>query len=506
MYNYGIMGIFKKSSSLKILFVAPEAAPFMKVGGLGEVIRSLPKALRELGHDARVLIPRYGTLNTEEFPVKMEIKDLRIADKKEDPHGLFVSNILSNRNEKGELIAYFLENMEFYEKRANVYGYTDDAVRWALLSKGTLEFIKHSDWRPDVIVACDWQTGLIPNYLHTIYKDDEELSKIAVVFSIHNLSFQGMFDHHFVNEMDIDAGQEKIPSFDDPRLLKLNFMRRGIMYADVVNTVSPTYAQEITTEEYGEGLHDLLAERRSRLYGVLNGIDQEYYNPEKDPYLEHKYSLKNIEERAKNKKALQKKFGLEVNEKIPLFGIVSRLTDQKGFNLLMESGEPLLSNFNFQLVVLGSGDGHLMGFFGELAKKHPDRVGAHLSYDETLPHWIYGGSDVILIPSRFEPSGLTQMEAMRYGAVPLVRKTGGLADSVFNYDPEDRSGTGFVFDHFDHYSFFGAVVRAIETYRYPQIWAGIQKRCMKAEFSWKKSASEYVKLFQKAVAYHSKQL
>lgn len=500
------MGIFKKPQSLKVLFVAPEAAPFMKVGGLGEVIRSLPRALRRLGHDARVLIPRYGTLNKDEFPVKMEIKDLRVADEKEDPHDLFVSNVLSNKNEKGETVAYFLENMEFYEKRANVYGYTDDAVRWALLSKGTVEFVKRSKWKPDVIVACDWQTGLIPNYLHTAYKEDEELSKIAVVFSIHNLSYQGMFDHHFVNEMDIDAGQEKVPSFDNPRLLKLNFMRRGIMYADVVNTVSSTYAQEITTEEYGEGLHDLLAERRSRLYGILNGIDQDQYNPEKDPYLEHKYSLKNLDNRSKNKKALQEKFGLEVDDRIPLFGIVSRLTNQKGFNLLMDSAEPLLNNFNFQLIVLGSGDGHLMGFFGDLAKKYPDKVGAHLSYDETLPHWIYGGADCILIPSKFEPSGLTQMEAMRYGAVPLVRKTGGLADSVFNYNPEDQSGTGFVFENFDHYSFFGAMVRAIETYRYPNIWKKIQKRCMKEEFSWDKSAVKYSELFEKALAYHKHQL
>ena len=497
------INIFKREPKLRLLFVASEAAPFIKVGGLGEVMRSLPKALRDLGHDARIFIPKYAAIDLEKYPLRSEFKDLRPASsEEEDPHGLFVSNILRYDSDSGETIAYFLENMEYYEKRANVYGYADDAIRWALLSRAVLEFLRVSSWRPDVIIAADWQSGLIPNYFHTIYKGDPKLSPMAIVFSIHNLSFQAMFDHHFVSEMDYDSGKEAIPAFNDPRLLKLNFMRRGIMYADVINTVSPTYAKEITTPEYGEGLHELLSEKRSRLSGILNGIDTEVYNPETDPNVQFHYDTKTLDLKPKNKSVLQQKFNLPVSDTIPLFGIVSRLTDQKGLGLLMDAGESLLENFDMQLVVVGSGEGRFMNFFQELAKKYPQKVGIHLSYDEALGHMVYAGVDATIIPSRFEPSGLTQMEAMRYGTVPLVRKTGGLADSVVDYEPTNKTGTGFVFEKFDNRAFYGTMVRAIETYRYPEFWRDIQKRAMQADFSWTKSAREYVELFKKTIKYH----
>src|SRR3989338_3038318 len=228
--------MFKNSQQLKILFVASEAAPFVKVGGLGEVMNSLPRALRKLGHDARVLIPKYATIDVEKYPLKTELKDIAVESGDKDPFGILISNVLKYESAEGG-INYFLENMEYYEKRANVYGYADDTVRWILLSKASLEFVKKSEWKTDVIVASDWQTGFIPNLVHTDYKDDPILSKIPVVFSIHNLKYQGMFDPRFVSEMDHDAGQEKIPDFFDPRALKLNGMSRGIMYADVVNTV-----------------------------------------------------------------------------------------------------------------------------------------------------------------------------------------------------------------------------------------------------------------------------
>ncbi|MDP3947594.1 MAG: glycogen synthase [bacterium] len=494
------MKFFKKT--LKVLFVASEAGPFMKVGGLGEVMHSLPKALREQGVDARVMVPRYATMDTDRFPLIMEREGLMLARPEEDPHGLFVSNVL--RHDEGrQTVAYFLENMEYYEKRANVYGYADDAVRWALLSKGTLEFIRQSDWRPDVIVASDWQAGLIPNYLHTAYKEDRLLAGIATVFSIHNLSYQGSFDHHFVSEMDYDSGSAPLPPLGDERFKKINFMRRGIRYADVINTVSPTYAKEITTPEYGELLDTLLRERRSRLFGILNGINRDSYDPATDSRLETRYDIKTLSRRAENKAALRRKFNLQNDAGIPLLGIVSRLTDQKGFGLLMDTARPLLENFKFQLVVLGSGDSNFMSFFRDLAESYPERVAAHLTYDEALPSQIFGGADAILIPSRFEPSGLTQMEAMRYGAIPVVRKTGGLADSVLDYAPETQSGTGFVFEKFDHNAFFGTIVRVLETYRYPDAWKGIQRRAMAADFSWLKSAEEYLRLFDQAIEFHT---
>ena len=334
-----------------------------------------------------------------------------------------------------------------------------------------MEFLKKSKWRPDIIVASDWQAGLIPNYLHAEYKNDPTLSQIASVFSIHNLSYQGMFDHRFVSDMDYDSGRADIPAFDNPDLLKINFMRRGIMHADAINTVSPTYAQEITTPEYGELLNDLLSERRSRLFGILNGIDYDSYNPETDSKLEFNYSFKTIGRRKKNKSALRKILNLadSPEKDIPLLCVISRLTDQKGFGLFFDAMRPLLKNFNFQLAILGSGENHFINFFNDLINEYPNRVAGHFTFDEALPRMILGAADAILIPSKFEPSGLTQMEAMRYGAVPIVRKTGGLADSVVDYNPEKRTGTGFVFEPFDSYAFYGTVVRALETYKHQKI-------------------------------------
>lgn len=458
---------------------------------------SLPRALNGLGHDARVMIPRYASIDPLKFPTDMVVEGLKVPNGSGD-------DIICNVKVSGK--NYFLENQEYYEKRANVYGYDDDAARWALLSRGTLEFLRHSDaWRPDVIVASDWQGGLIANYIHREYKEDPVLSKIPVVFSIHNLYFQGMFDHHFVNEMDYDDGQSEIPGFTDPRLLKINFMRRGIRYADVINTVSPTYAQEITTPEYGELLEGILSERRSRLFGILNGIDYEANDPEHDSKIDFPFSQRKLEERAKNKAVLRQRFNLphpeHGREDMPIIGMVTRLSGQKGLDLVMEIIEPLLKMSGAQFVIVGTGDPRFMTYFGDLDKKYTS-VTAHLAYDDALPHLVYAGADIILVPSKYEPCGLTQMEAMRYGAVPVVRKTGGLADSVENFDPRTGEGNGFVFEDYDHFALFGAVTRALEAYRYDKVWEGLQKRAMAKNFSWDTSAEEYVKLFNKAIASH----
>lgn len=506
-----IMSFIKKSKGLKILFVATEAAPFIKIGGLGEVMYALPKALRELGHDPRVIIPKYSSIPSDKYHFKTHIEGIDVpqgGDKSnngnDDRHIICNVKILEDTN-NDSASNYFLENQEFFEQRGSVYGYDDDAARWTVMCRGALEFIKSNSkmggWVPDIIVASDWQGGLIPNLVKTEYANDPIISKIATVFSIHNLHYQGMFDHHHINELDYDDGQSAIPSLFDPRLLKTNFMRRGIRYADVVNTVSPNYAQEITTPEYGELLDTILQERRSRVFGILNGIDYIANDPMTNTNVEHKYSLKNLQDRAKNKAFLQKKFNLEENPDVPIFAIVSRLSEQKGLDLLVDTIDPLLNNFKFQLIILGTGESRYLSFFEELDKRY-DQVATHLSFDRALPHTIYAGADVILIPSRFEPSGLTQMEAMRYGALPLVRKTGGLADSVEQYSPIAKTGTGFVFDKYDKYAFFGAIVRAIETYKYKENWKGIQKRAMTVNFSWTKSAKEYVDLFKKAINFN----
>lgn len=491
-----------KTNGLKILFVASEAAPFVKVGGLGEVMNSLPKALRKLGHDARVLIPKYATIDLEKFPLETELNNIKVESGDRDPYGILVSNVLRYTNTDGG-VNYFLENMEYYEKRANVYGYSDDTVRWVLLSKAALEFIKKSSWKPDIIVAADWQTGFIPNLVHTDYKDDPILSKIPVVFSIHNLKYQGMFDPRFVSEMDYDDGHAAISDFFDPRTNKLSGMRRGIMYADVVNTVSPTYAREILTEEFGEGLDKLLNERKGRLFGILNGINMDSLNPETDKDLEANYSSKSLEKRLKNQEALQKQFGLPVTAgDVFVVGMVSRMDSQKGFDIVSQMLDPMMDNVNFQFVIVGEGDPGYRMYFEKLKEKYPDRVGTHFAFDARLPRLIFGGADAILIPSKYEPCGLVQMEAMRYGCVPIVRRVGGLADSVDDFTPEKEEGTGFVFEKYDPFSLTIALIRASELYRQKKEWEKLMKRAMTKDFSWEKSGQEYIKLFEMALRLH----
>ncbi len=499
---------------LKVLLVAPEAAPFVKAGGLGEVMYSLPHALSDQGFDARVMIPRYAGIDLEKYPLGMEMEGLLVPTDREndsEPEHLIcnVKKFVPSGRESGKMpvVSYFLENEEYYEKRSNIYGYGDDPIRWALLSRGVLEFVRLTkDWVPDVIVASDWQTGFLVNYLRTTYRKDPRLSKISVIFSIHNLYYQGVFDHRFVSEMDFDDGTSSIPSFFNPRLLKINMMRRGILYADLISTVSPSYAKEIMTPEYGELLDGLLRERRSRLYGVLNGIDYDTFNPSTNVNLKKNYTSRSVEARKENKEELQGRLGLNRDREVFVLGIVSRLIEQKGFDLLFSVASPLLKELKFQLAVLGAGDSKYMSFFQELESKFPGQVAAHLVFDSALPHLFYAGCDAILIPSKFEPSGLTQMEAMRYGATPIARKTGGLADSVEDYSPKTNSGTGFLFREFDSMSLVIAVTRAFEIYGNPVAWRELQSRSMRADFSWKHSASEYGRLFRVAMNFRKREL
>src|SRR3989344_905225 len=496
------MRIFKTKKNLKILFVGSEASPFVKVGGLASVMHSLPNALRTLGHDVRIMIPRYLSIDDNLFRLKMEYKDLQVPTGNDNGPEYLVCNV--KRCEQGNTgntsVSYFLENQEYYEQRANVYGYVDDTVRFALLCRGALEFIRQSNsWVPDIIVSLDWQTGLIPNYLKTIYSQDPVLSKISSVFSIHNLFYQGVFDHHFVSEMDFDDGHSPVPSFNNPRLSKINWMRRGITYCDVVNTVSPNYAKEIMTKDYGELLDDLLRERRAVLSGILNGIDYDLWNPETNTNIESTYNSKRLDLRIKNRVALQERFRLPIDKNAFIISIVGRLTKQKGLDLFYHILETLLMELPIQLIVVGEGEGEFMSFFHDLESKYKDKVATHLKFDNVLPHLVFAGADVVLLPSRFEPCGLIQMEAMRMGTIPIVRKTGGLADSVEDYNPNNETGTGFTFERFDSSALMIALVRAFENFRDKKDWHALQKRAMSADFSWISSAKKYVALSQRDV-------
>lgn len=485
----------QKNKKIKILFVASEAAPFAKAGGLGDVIFSLPMALRKLDQDVRVMIPRYGTIDPQKNNLKMEKQGLRVPTDQPGDYPYLVCNVKKYVGEKA-VPTYFLENMEYYEKRANVYGYSDDHIRWALLSRGVIEFIKKSTWKPDIIVASDWQTGLIPNYLKTKYKEDPVLSKITTVFIIHNLYYQGMCDFRFSQESTRDSGIEALPDFFNPRLAKLNWMLRGIIYSDAIITVSPNYAKEILTPEYGEGLDKILSEKRDRIYGILNAIDCDIYNPRTTKHIPFNYGPENMETKEKNKIELQKILGLPQNPSIPLIGMVSRLTEQKGFDLLEKIIKPLLKYLPINLVCVGDGESRYKEMLREAMEKFPQKISCRFEFDHFLPHLVFAGSDIFLMPSKFEPCGLTQMQAMRYGAVPIVRKTGGLVDTVVDVAPERNEGDGFLFEDYEPLSLFVAICRAYTCFSFKKFWKKLAKRAMIKDFSWKHSAKEYLNVFR----------
>ena len=499
----------QKKSRLKILFVSTEETTFAKVGGLGEVMFSLPRALNELGHDARVMLPRYGTIDPYLHNLKLEYEGLQVPTAPENGGKRLVCNVLRfdpTSETRSPVTTYFLENREYYELRSNAYGYKDDPVRFALLSRGALEFLADgADWLPDVIVATDWMTGFIPNLLATDYAEYKRLKNIATVFSIHNLESQGPLRHHrFIPEMERDDGYGSLPDFFSERMENINAMRRGIRYADVINTVSLKYAEEICTPEFGEGLDGLLRERRERLFGILNGLDYETNDPARDPLLAKNFNSKNLEARKENKAALQKRFGLESDKNRFVAAIASRLTRQKGFELLFKVADTFLKTSLAQLIVVGEGDPEIMTAFKELEKKWPGQVRTHLQFDDELPRLIFAGADAILVPSYFEPSGLIQMEAMRYGAVPVARQTGGLADTVEDFSPEEKRGTAFLFAEYEPSSLLVALVRTWENWRQKEAWKKIQKRAMEKDFSWLASAREYEKLFRLALKLRAK--
>ncbi|MBU1111116.1 glycogen synthase [Patescibacteria group bacterium] len=495
----------KTEEKLKILLIAAEITPYAERGGLSHAVGDLARALLRQGHDVRVFMAKFGVIDEDNYPSEMVCKGLKVpTDNEERPE--LICNVKLHQSPSG-LAVYFLENREYFELRANVYGYSDDPTRWALLSRGCLEFLsKHSEWIPDVIHSNDWHTGQIPNWLRTAYDKSPKLFGVGSVFSIHNLQYQGNFDHRNVPELKMDDGRSPIADLFSERLLWQNFLRRAIIYADVIATVSKTYSKEILRPEYGECLEKLLLEVRSKLNGILNGIDYDELNPVTDKLLKTNYGIRTLDKRLENKVALQEEFDLPVDKDIPVLGYVGRIDEQKGLDLLAEVLEPLLKDFNIQFVILGGGDGGLTAMFRKLQNEFPQKVGAHLMYDPSLPRLFFSGSDMMLYPSRFEPCGIVPMEGMRYGAVPIVRATGGLADTVEQFDPAENTGTGFVFQDFNAWSLFAQIIRALEIYRQKEVWRGIQERAMTQDNSWAVRAKEYVEVYRKAIHLRNKQL
>src|SRR3972149_1305897 len=469
-------------ASLRVMMVLPEVFPYASVGGVSRVGAYLARELVKMGHDIRIFMPKYGFIDEEKYPLEMVVEGLKVyTDAEGDGPKELICNVKTHMSEDG-VRTYFLENMEYYEQRANVYGYSDDPIRFTLLCRGVLEVLRHFEWKPQVIHSSERQTGPHSNFLKTTYAKSD-LAGIASVFTIHNLFYQGMFDHRQVSELDFDDGKSRIAPIFSDQLRKQNFMKRGIIYADAVNTVSETYAREILTPEYAEGVDRLLMEVRSKLFGITNGLDYEDYDPETDPLVPKPYNFHTIDRRVINKRALQKEFGLPEGEPHFVVGMVSRLTEQKGLDILLEALPSFLSELDVQFIVVGGGEEKYVSGFRDLQKRFPKQIGSHLMLNFTLPRLVYAGAGVLTIPSRFEPAGLTQLEAMRYGCLPIVRKTGGLADSVTDLDISGETGTGFVFGEYTPWALYGALVRAYENFHHPKVWEGLVKRAMQADFS-----------------------
>lgn len=481
------------SESPRILFAAAEVAPLAKAGGLADVAGSLPKALRQLGTDVRVVMPFYGQIDTNRFPVEPVVEHLAIRlDGRYEPARVFQTTLPHD-------LPVYLIDMPQYFHRETIYGDRDDGERFIAFSRAALEFTRAIGWRPEVIHSNDWHTGIVPNWLQTIYREDPHFAGVASVFSIHNLAYQGIFSPALLDLADLSHFGLLYP---ETRILPslIDLMARGIIYTDVVSTVSEQYAREIVTPEFGERLDSILLDRQQVLVGILNGIDYEQFDPASDPNLATPFDAETLDRRGLNKLALQAETGLDQNLDIPLIGMITRLVDQKGFDILTEAIRPLLERVDVQIVLLGTGEERYISLFRDLHDRFPGRAAAFFRFDESLAQRIYGGSDLFLMPSRYEPCGIGQLIAMRYGSVPVVRAVGGLADTVTNYDPRTGTGNGFSFGPNDAWSLFATVVRAVETFRYPEIWQSIQRRGMAADFSWNRSALKYLDLYRRALA------
>jgi starch synthase len=483
---------------LKILYLAAEVVPFVKTGGLADVAGALPKAIRALGHDIRVVMPRYGRVEVDRFGLASAVEGVSVCmDERVEEAAILAGSIGTAGTETP---VYFIGNARYFD-RQGIYMYPDDGERFIFFCRAALEACRALDWRPDVIHSNEWHTALVPNWLRTIYKDDPFFRDTATVYTAHSLEYQGIFGYRILEIAGLaDLGFLAHPDVGPDLNYVVDLVARGLLFADMINTVSETHAAEILTPEYGHGLDPILRDRRDRLFGILNGIDTEVYNPATDPFIAVQFSASSLEKRTENKAALQAEAGLDLRPEAPLIGVVSRLTDQKGFDLISGVVDAAIRQLGCQLVVMGTGELKYHEMLKALVSRHPAQVSAFLTFNRPQEQRIYAGCDIFLMPSRVEPCGLNQMVAMRYGCVPIVHRIGGLADSVADYDPETGLGDGFSFVEYDPMALYTALVRAVEAYRHRDIWNQLVRRCLAADFSWNRSAARYVDLYYRALA------
>jgi starch synthase len=481
---------------LRVLFVTPEAVPFAKTGGLADVAGSLSKFLQKLGCQSNLVMPYYRMVKKSGFPIQYLGEEIEI------PTG---DEILRAEIYQGKLNhaipVYFIGRDEFFD-REYLYStpkgdYFDNAERFVFFSKAVLALCQHMGFSPDIIHHHEWQTGLIPAYLKSIYQNDPLFSHTAVVFTIHNIAYQGLFkkEKFRLTGLPMEMYNPEGIEFWE----RINFMKAGIVYADVINTVSQKYSEEIQTSEYGYGLEGILRKRKEDLYGILNGVDYQDWDPSHDPHLVVRYNLSDLSGKKECKKDLLKELNLPLSlETFPLLGMVSRLTDQKGFDLLVEILEDLFT-LDIGLVLLGTGEQKYHDLFTQVAQKYPQRAGIRIAYDDRLAHKIEAGADLFLMPSKYEPCGLNQIYSLKYGTIPVVRATGGLDDTIMNYDPATKRGNGFKFVRYDAKEFLNQIKVAISFYSQPEHWRKLVNNAMTSDFSWQRSAEAYLQLYRKAL-------
>jgi starch synthase len=469
--------------------IAPEAEPFAKTGGLGDVLWSLPKALSEQA-EVRVIIPKYQII-PEQYKDRMEFLGYTYVNLNWRSQYCGVFKLVL-----GNVTYYFIDN-EYYFSGARMYG-NYDLERYAFFSKACLEILPLIDFFPDIIHCHDWQTGLVPVLLDAHFKWDERYSKIKTVFTIHNLKFQGVHNKNFINDLlglpDYYYTNDRMGKFGDA-----NFMKGGIVFANYVTTVSPSYSEEIRQPAFGEGLDWLIGAKSDNLSGILNGVDYDVYSPQNNENIAFKYDKDNFAEgKRENKKALQEKLGLPIREDAPVISMVTRLTPQKGLDLLIQGMDRLMQR-DLQLIILGTGDAEYENAMNHFAYHHSEKVRACIFFSQELAHQIYAGSDMFLMPSLYEPCGLGQIISLAFGTLPIVRETGGLKDTVTSYNEHTGEGNGFSFNPYNPNDMIYTIDRALNIYKSPRLWEKIVHTAMECDFSWSRSAKQYMEIYNKII-------
>lgn len=481
-------------SALDICLVSSEVAPFAKTGGLADVTAALARYLSRAGHDVRTFLPLYKRI-AESKAVLTPVEGLQDLSLKFAGRVIRYS-IWSTPISKCNAKLYLVRCPDYYDREGIYDASGDEHLRFAFLSRAAIEACQHMRFAPDVFHANDWHTALIPLYLKTVYAWDRMFAKTRTVLTLHNNAYQGIFPSSVANDIGL-ANESRYFHQEDWREGRLGYLKTGILYATAISTVSKTYAREIQGDDLGMGLQNMLRQRDDHLFGILNGVDVDEWSPATDTLIPHRFTKDDLSGKSAMKAALLKKAGLPHDPRAPLVGIVSRFTAQKGFDLMTEAMTVFLQRENMRMVVLGSGEERFERQFSWLAKNFPSKVAYKNGYDNELAHWIEAGSDLFLMPSRFEPCGLNQMYSMAYGTVPVVRKTGGLADTVQPWNPTTQQGTGFVFEGYDAQAFFEALQRALRTYRDEAQWRRLMLNGMAQDFSWENQIQRYVELYRR---------